>query len=80
MPPESVGLSGGFNGNTGEVKSGQFLLPEAFTQYILKFRDSDIWPAAEVELAYLLIWSRSSGAPFLTICPASVMTMTRTFP
>lgn len=32
--------------------AGQFLLPEEYTQYILKFRDSDIWPTAEVELAY----------------------------
>ena len=57
----AVGMSAGgmhpkaiiaINWNTGEVKSGQFLLPEEFTQYILKFRDSDIWPTAEVELAY----------------------------
>ena len=57
----AVGMSAGgmhpkaiiaINWNTGEVKSGQFLLPEVFTQYILKFRDSDIWPTAEVELAY----------------------------
>lgn len=38
--------------NSGEVKSGQFLLPETFTQYILKFKDSETWPTAEVELAY----------------------------
>ena len=57
----SVGMSAGgmhpkaivaINWNTGEVKSGQFLLPEVFTQYILKFRDSDSWPTAEVEFAY----------------------------
>lgn len=38
--------------NTGEVKSGQFLLPDNYTQYILKFRDSAVWPTAEVELAF----------------------------
>ena len=38
--------------NTGEVKSGQFLLPENYTQYILKFRDSAVWPTAEVEWAF----------------------------
>ena len=57
----SVGMSAGgmhpkaiiaIDWSTGEVRSGQFLLPEAFTQYILKFRDSDFWPTAEVELAY----------------------------
>lgn len=57
----SVGMSAGgmhpkaiiaINWETGEAKSGQFLLPEEFTQYILKFRDSDFWPTAEVELAY----------------------------
>lgn len=40
------------NWKTGEVKSGQFILPDDFTHYILKFRDSDFWPTAEVELAY----------------------------
>lgn len=57
----AVGMSAGgmhpkaivaINWSSGEVKSGQFLLPEAFTQYILKFKDSPIWPTAEVELAY----------------------------
>lgn len=57
----AVGMSAGgmhpkaiiaINWGTGEVKSGQFLLPDGFTQYILKFRDSAIWPTAEVELAY----------------------------
>lgn len=57
----SVGMSAGgmhpkaivaINWNTGEVKSGQFLLPESFTQYILKFKDSDTWPTAEIEWVY----------------------------
>lgn len=57
----AVGMSAGgmhpkaiiaINWETGEVRSGQFLLPDSFTQYILKFRDSDIWPTAEVELIY----------------------------
>ncbi len=57
----SVGMSAGgkhpkaivaINWKTGEVKSGQFLLPEDFTQYILKFRDSEKWPTAEIEYAY----------------------------
>ena len=63
----AVGMSAGgmhpkaiiaINWNTGEVKSGQFLLPEDFSQYILKFRDSDIWPTAEVELAYYKMASK----------------------
>lgn len=37
---------------TGEVKSGQFLLPGNITHYILKFKDSAVWPTAEIELAY----------------------------
>ena len=57
----AVGMSAGgmhskaivaINWNTGEVRSGQFLLPDDFTQYILKFKDSAVWPTAEVELAY----------------------------
>ena len=57
----SVGMSAGgmhpkavvaIDWDTGEEKSGQFMLPECFTQYILKFKDSDVWPAAEIELAY----------------------------
>ena len=60
----SVGMSAGgkhpkaivaINWKTGEVKSGQFLLPEDFTQYILKFRDSEKWPTAEIEYAYYLM-------------------------
>ena len=57
----AVGMSAGgvhpkaivaINWKTGEVKSGQFLLPEDYTQYILKFRDSPVWPTAEVEMVY----------------------------
>lgn len=57
----SVGMSAGgkhpkaiiaINWNTGEIRSGQILLPENFTQYILKFKDSDIWPTAEIEYVY----------------------------
>lgn len=40
------------NWDTGEIKSGQFLLPDSFTQYILKFKDSQLWPTAEVEYAF----------------------------
>lgn len=57
----AVGMSAGgmhpkaivaVNWSSGEVKSGQFLLPEEFTQYILKFKDSPVWPTAEIELIY----------------------------
>ncbi len=57
----AVGMSAGgmhpkaivaINWDTLEVKSGQFLLPDGFTQYILKFKDSKIWPTAEVEWGY----------------------------
>ncbi|MBO5181809.1 MAG: type II toxin-antitoxin system HipA family toxin [Paraprevotella sp.] len=60
----SVGMSAGgkhpkaivaINWKTGEVKSGQFLLPDDFTQYILKFKDSEKWPTAEIEYAYYLM-------------------------
>lgn len=37
---------------SGEVRSGQVELPEGFTHYILKFKDSQTWPGAEVEYAY----------------------------
>lgn len=57
----SVGMSAGgkhpkaivaINWKTGEVRSGQILLPKDFTQYILKFRDSETWPTAEIEYVY----------------------------
>ena len=57
----SVGMSAGgkhpksiiaINWTTGEVRSGQILLPKDFTQYILKFKDSDVWPTAEIEYVY----------------------------
>ena len=36
----------------GEVRSGQVPLGDGFTHYILKFRDSDTWPTAEIEYVY----------------------------
>ena len=57
----SVGMSAGgkhpkaiiaINWKTGEIRSGQILLPDDFTQYILKFNDSDTWPCAEIEFIY----------------------------
>lgn len=57
----AVGMSAGgmhpkaivaINWASGEVRSGQFLLPDDFTQYILKFSDSAIWPTAEVEYIF----------------------------
>ena len=63
----AVGMSAGgmhpkaivaINWTTGEVKSGQFLLPDDFVHYILKFRDSQIWPTAEVEYIYYQMASR----------------------
>lgn len=60
----AVGMSAGgkhpkaivaINWSTGEVRSGQFILPNDFTQYILKFKDSDKWPTAEIEYAYYLM-------------------------
>lgn len=65
----SVGMSAGgqhpkaivaINWDTKEIRSGQVLLPDSFTQYILKFRDSDNWPTAEVEYNYYLM-SRNCG-------------------
>lgn len=38
--------------DTWEVRSGQVLLPENFTQHILKFNDNDKFPTAEVEYVY----------------------------
>lgn len=57
----AVGMSAGgkhpkaivaINWETGEVRSGQVALPEGFTYYILKFRDSESWPTAEIEYTY----------------------------
>lgn len=65
----SVGMSAGgqhpkaivaIDWDTKEVRSGQVLLPDNFTQYILKFRDSDNWPTAEVEYNYYLM-AKSCG-------------------
>lgn len=57
----TVGMSAGgkhpkaiiaINWETGEVRSGQIALPDSFTYYILKFRDSELWPTAEIEYLY----------------------------
>lgn len=59
-----VGMSAGgkhpkaiiaINWKTGEIRSGQVPLPDGFTHYILKFRDSDTWQTAEIEYAYYLM-------------------------
>lgn len=64
----TVGMSAGgmhpkaviaINWATGEVRSGQVSLPDGFTHYILKFKDSDSWPAAEVEYAFHLMAVKS---------------------
>lgn len=60
----SVGMSAGgkhpkaiiaINWETKEIRSGQVTLPEGYRQYILKFRDSDHWPTAEIEYVYYLM-------------------------
>lgn len=38
--------------STGEIRSGQILLPERFTHYILKFNDTPSWPSSELEYTY----------------------------
>lgn len=57
----TVGMSAGgkhpkaviaINWETGEVRSGQIALPEGFSYYILKFRDSGSWPTADIEYLY----------------------------
>lgn len=45
--------------SSGEVRSGQILLPERFTQYILKFKDSAVWPTAELEYVYYLMATKA---------------------
>ncbi len=44
-----------YNRKTGEIKSGQILLPDDFNQCIIKFNDSGNWPASEIEYAYFLM-------------------------
>ena len=65
----AVGMSAGgkhpkaivaINWSTGEIRSGQFILPDDFTQYILKFKDSEKWPTAEIEYAYYLMAKEAS--------------------
>lgn len=60
----SVGMSAGgkhpkaiiaINWETKEIRSGQIPLPEGYRQYILKFRDADHWPTAEIEYVYYLM-------------------------
>ena len=57
----AIGMSAGgkhpkaiiaINWETGEVRSGQIALPDGFIYYILKFRDSETWPTADIEYIY----------------------------
>lgn len=40
------------NENTGDIRSGQVLLPEEYTYYILKFAKGDDFPFTNVEMVY----------------------------
>ena len=40
------------NRNTGEIRSGQVMLPEGFTYYLLKFAESKYYPLTKVEMVY----------------------------
>lgn len=40
------------NWTNGEIRSGQVDCPSDFTHCLLKFRDSDFWPTAEIEYSY----------------------------
>lgn len=41
-----------YNKDTGEFRSGQVDLPEGFKHYIIKFKESDESPTAEIEMVY----------------------------
>lgn len=40
------------NNRTGEIRSGQILLPPEYTYYILKFSEKDYYPLTKVEMVY----------------------------
>lgn len=40
------------NRETGEIRSGQILLPEEYTYYILKFAERDYYPLTRLEMVY----------------------------
>ncbi|MBO4434084.1 MAG: type II toxin-antitoxin system HipA family toxin [Bacteroidales bacterium] len=74
----AVGMSAGgkhpkaivaINWQTGEIKSGQVSLPEQFVHYVLKFRDSDIWPTGDVEYAYYLMAAKAG----ITMTPSRLI-------
>lgn len=41
-----------YNEETGEFRSGQINLPDGFKQYIIKFKESENSPSAEIEMVY----------------------------
>lgn len=41
-----------YNPETGEFRSGQVSLPDGFKHYIIKFKESDDSPTAEIEMVY----------------------------
>lgn len=40
------------NRETGEIRSGQVMLPDGFTYYLLKFAESKYYPLTKVEMVY----------------------------
>lgn len=40
------------NNTTGEIRSGQVMLPEDYTYYLLKFEENEHYPLTRIEMAY----------------------------
>jgi len=40
------------NKQTGDIRSGQIMLPEGYTYYLLKFAETRYYPLTQVEMAY----------------------------
>lgn len=40
------------NNKTGEIRSGQIMLPPEYTYYLLKFSEKDFYPLTKVEMVY----------------------------
>jgi serine/threonine-protein kinase HipA len=57
------------NRETGEIRSGQVMLPEGFTYYLLKFAESKYYPLTTVEMVYADM-AREAG---ITMMPSELI-------
>lgn len=59
------------NNKTGEIRSGQIMLPSDYTYYLLKFAEKDYYPLTKVEMVYYRLATMSG----ITMMPSELISI-----